>query len=107
MTVQGPPYICTTMFGQHVPSACLSQVFFDNVYFQGSGRGFSNIQPTDNDVAFSPVGFSSSITTIDCCVFILTMYVQVAAAEVADQREDFNLAKHQDRLVGFLQVFYV
>ena len=44
---------------------------------------------------------------IDCCVFILTMYVQVAAAEVADQREDFNLAKHQDRWVGFLQAFYL
>ena len=79
MTVQGPPYICTTMFGQHVPSACLSQVFFDNVYFQGSGRGFSNIQPTDNDVAFSPVGFSGSITT--GCFFTLGLPLKVLSTE--------------------------
>ena len=35
------------------------------------------------------------------------MIAQVAVAEVADQREDFNLAKHQDRLVGWLQALCI
>ena len=45
-------------------NSIFSQVFFSKTYTllssQGSGRGFSNIQPTDNGAAFSPVSSFSN-----------------------------------------------
>ena len=74
MTVQGPPYICTTMVGQHVPSAKCSWTMYtfrevDEVFLI-----FSRL------TMMSPSHRWGFPALIDCCVFKLTMTAMIVCS---------------------------